>query len=285
MDELIGITEEEAAILDAALIEAHENQDTQAEAEEDINNLPLNSPSLLVNDTTSRFSSAEWFNKIQEQVVTLGGLGGIGSYVAFLLGRLKVKNLFMYDFDSVEEANLSGQLYSTDNIGQHKTTAIAFMLLKYCQYYNALEKNNAFVLESPTTDIMIGGFDSMESRYNFYHAWKKRVQAKKTKEDKEKCLLIDARLAAEEFQVFCIKGTDDYLMKKYEEDWLFSDDQAEATVCSYKQTSFCANMIGSVVVNLFVNFVANQLNPLMERALPFITKYDAKRMFFKIEDV
>lgn len=282
MDEIIGITEEEAAILDAALVEAHEDQNTQ---EEDISNLPLNSPSLLVSDTTSRFSSAEWFTKIQKQAVTLGGLGGIGSYVAFLLGRLKVKGLIMYDPDSVEEANLSGQLYSTDNIGQFKANAMAFMLSKYCQYYDLFTRCEAFTIESPTTDIMIGGFDSMEARHKFYYAWKKRVLVKKTEEDKEKCLLIDARLAAEEFQVFCIKGTDDYFMQKYEENWLFPDEQAEPTICSYKQTSFCANMIGSVVVNLFVNFIANQLNPLMERALPFITKYDAKRMFFKIEDI
>lgn len=283
MDEMTGITEEEAAILDAALVEAHENQDIQTE--EGISDLPLNSPSLLVNDTTSRFSSAEWFNKIQEQVVTLGGLGGIGSYVAFLLGRLKVEEIIMYDPDTVEEANLSGQLYSTDNIGQCKVTAIALMLTKYCQYYSTLESRRLFTLEAPTTDIMIGGFDSMQARHEFYYAWKKRVRTKETREDKEKCLLIDARLAAEEFQVFCMKGTDDYLMEKYEENWLFPDDQAESTICSYKQTSFCANMIGSVVVNLFVNFIANQLNPLMERALPFITKYDAKRMFFKIEDI
>lgn len=283
MDEMTGITEEEAAILDAALVEAHENQNIQTE--EDISNLPLNSPSLLVNDTTSRFSSAEWFNKIQEQVVTLGGLGGIGSYVAFLLGRLKVAEIIMYDPDTVEEANLSGQLYSTGNIGQCKVTAIAFMLAKYCQYYSTIERRRLFTLEAPTTDIMIGGFDSMQARHEFYYAWKKRVRTKETREDKEKCLLIDARLAAEEFQVFCMKGTDDYLMEKYEENWLFPDDQAESTICSYKQTSFCANMIGSVVVNLFVNFIANQLNPLIERALPFITKYDAKRMFFKIEDV
>lgn len=282
MDEITGITAEEAAILDAALVEAHEHQDISKE--EKIDDLPLNSPSLLVSDATSRFSSAEWFSEIQKQVVTLGGLGGIGSYVAYLLGRLKVKGLIMYDPDTVEEANLSGQLYATDNIGQNKADAIAFLLIKYCQYYNSFAKASAFTMLSPATNIMIGGFDSMKARREFYLVWKKYVR-NKTEEDKEKCLLIDARLAAEEFQVFCIKGTDDYLMQKYESDWLFSDDEAEPTICSYKQTSFCANMIGSVVINLFVNFVANQLNPLIERVLPFITKYDAKRMFFKIEDV
>lgn len=72
-------------------------------------------------------------------------------------------------------------------------------------------------------------------------------------------------------------------MKKYENEWLFDDTEAEETLCSYKQTSFCANMIASVMVNLFVNFIANQCEPLIERELPFYTSYDAERMHFKTE--
>ena len=70
---------------------------------------------------------------------------------------------------------------------------------------------------------------------------------------------------------------------KYENNYLFNDSEAEETVCSYKQTTFCANMIASVIVNLFVNFVANECNPLIPRDLPFLTRYDASTMFFKTE--
>jgi hypothetical protein len=64
---------------------------------------------------------------------------------------------------------------------------------------------------------------------------------------------------------------------------LFDDSEAEETICSYKQTSFCANMIASVMVNCFVNFIANQCNPLIPRDVPFFTEYDASMMFFKTE--
>lgn len=40
--------------------------------------IPLNSPTLLMDDTTSRFSGAEWFEEIQKQRIILAGLGGIG---------------------------------------------------------------------------------------------------------------------------------------------------------------------------------------------------------------
>ena len=44
-----------------------------------------------------------------------------------------------------------------------------------------------------------------------------------------------------------------------------------------------ANMIASVMVNLFVNFVANQCKPLIERDLPFYTTYSAETMYYKTE--
>ena len=61
------------------------------------------------------------------------------------------------------------------------------------------------------------------------------------------------------------------------------DEEAEEAPCSYKQTSFCASMIGSLITNLYVNFCANRCNPLIERSLPFITEYNAETMFLKVE--
>lgn len=76
-------------------------------------------------------------------------------------------------------------------------------------------------------------------------------------------------------------------MERYEKDWLFSDEEAETTLCSYKQTSFMANMIGSIITNLFVNFCANDIEgdskPMIERDLPFLTEYNATMMMFNTE--
>lgn len=276
IDEIIassGLSEEETTMLEAALVEAHE---------ENSEILPPNSPSLLIDESSSRFSSAIWFNKIGEQTVVLAGLGGIGSYVAFLLGRLKVARLIIYDDDIVDETNLSGQLYDTNAVGNGKAISICRILRNFSSYYSTLTYSERFGRDSIVTDIMICGFDNILARRVFYDKWKTHVNVL-TEERKANCLFIDGRLAAEEFQVFCIKGTDTYLMEKYERDWLFDDKEAEEILCSYKQTSFCANMIASVMVNLFVNFIANKCEPLIERELPFYTNYDAERMYFKTE--
>lgn len=244
--------------------------------------IPENSGSLHVDETTSRFSGAIWYENIQKKTITIAGVGGIGSYVTFLLGRMKPNQIIIYDPDVVEAANLSGQLYCSNDIGSHKVDSITSTIGKYSNYYQVVCFPERFTSESEATNIMICGFDNMEARRLFFEKWTSRVLMLPESE-KEKCLFIDGRLAAEEFQVFAIQGNDERAMKEYESKWLFSDSEADETICSYKQTTFMANMIASVMVNLFVNFAANECGPLFPRDVPFMTSYSADTMYFKVE--
>ena len=244
--------------------------------------IPPNSGSLLVDEATSRFSGAIWYSAIQSKAITLAGVGGIGSYVGFLLARLKPAELYLYDPDIVEQANMSGQLYGSHNLGQRKVYALSIMMQQYANYYNSISYQERFTDESEATDIMICGFDNMEARKLFFDKWLENV-GNKPEGERSKCLFIDGRLAAEEFQVFAIQGNDERAIVEYKNRWLFSDAAADETICSYKQTTFMANMIASVMVNLFVNFVANECNPIIDRDVPFMTQYSADTMYFKVE--
>lgn len=261
------LSEEEAQILEQAVEDAH-------------NEIPKNSGSLLVDEATSRFSSAIWYQKIQEKTIVLAGVGGIGSYVGFLLARMKPSALFIFDPDTVETANMSGQLYGRSDIGVPKVSALSRMIMAYTDFGSVYAIPERF--NDGGSDIMICGFDNMEARKTFFSKWLEHVNSKPENERGD-CLYIDGRLAAEEFQVLCIKGDDTYNIERYKNEFLFSDKDADETICSYKQTTFMANMIASFMVNLFVNFVANQCNPLIERDLPFYTTYSAETMYYKTE--
>ena len=250
--------------------------------EEAHSEIPVNSGSLLVDEPTSRFSSAIWYEAIQKKTIVLAGIGGIGSYVGFLLARMKPTSLFIYDPDIVETVNMSGQLYSGEDIGNYKVNALSGMISKYCGYNSIFAIPERFDDSSEASDIMICGFDNMAARKIFFNKWLDHVRSK-SEVERANCLYVDGRLAAEEFQVLCIKGDDEFNINRYEKEFLFSDAEADATVCSYKQTTFMANMIASVMVNLFVNFVANQCKPLIERDLPFYTTYSAETMYYKTE--
>lgn len=249
-------------------------------SEEEYKLIPENSSSITMDESTTRFSSALWFKEIQNKVIVLAGIGGIGSYTALLLARMKPKALFLYDDDEVETVNMAGQLYSINDVGKKKVDALADICSSFALYNSVFAIPEKFTLESEASDIMICGFDNMKARNLYYHKWLNHING--LDDDRKKhCLFLDGRLAAEEFQVFCITGDDAYNQKLYETKYLFNDDQADATVCSYKQTSYMANMIGSMIVNLFVNFVANEVGGM--RDLPFLTSYEGESLMFETQ--
>lgn len=242
--------------------------------------IPYNSPTLLLNNATSRFSGTEWYNEIQKQRIILAGCGGIGSWTILQLARMNPSALFMYDDDVVEQANMSGQLYCIDDIGKAKVDAMADMIKSYTTMRNIYAIKDKFTTNSEAGDIMICGFDNMEARRIFFVAWHNHVMTK-PEEERHKCLYLDGRLSINTLQVFCITGDNDWAMKEYTDKYLFTDAEAEETQCSLKQTTYLACMIGSMIVNLFTNFVANLLNPVISYDLPFFTEYDAQNMIFK----
>ena len=193
---------------------------------------------------------------------------------------MKPASMFIYDNDTVEAVNMSGQLYGQSDLGRTKVSALAEMIRNYAGYGSVFAISERFTEESEASDIMICGFDNMAARKLFFNKWLSHVQSK-PEEERKKCLYLDGRLAAEEFQVLCIKGDDEYNINRYNNEFLFSDAEADETICSYKQTTFCANMIASYMVNLFVNFCANEVGAY--RDLPFLTTYNAETMYLKTE--
>ena len=242
--------------------------------------IPPNSPTLLLNNATSRFSGTEWYNEIQKQRIIIAGIGGIGSNCVYQLARMNPAALFMYDDDIVEQANMSGQLYCQDDIGKAKVDAMADMIKSYTTMRNIYAIKGRFTPNSEAGDVMICGFDNMEARRIFFVAWHNHVMAK-PEDERRKCLYLDGRLSINTLQVFCITGDNDWAMAEYADKYLFTDAEAEETQCSLKQTTYLACMIGSFIVNLFTNWTANLLNPIIPYDLPFFTEYDAQNMIFK----
>lgn len=244
--------------------------------------IPLNSPTLLVDESTTRFSGAEWFNEIQKARIIVAGIGGIGSNVAFQLARMVPANLTLYDDDNVEMVNMAGQLYSYNDIGEAKVNAIANMIYDYTSMKQVLAIKDKFTSDKEPGDIMICGFDNMRARRTFFNSWYNHI-LDKSEEERNKCLYLDGRLSMDTLQILCIRGDDQYNIERYEREFLFADYEVDATVCSMKQTTYLACMIGSLMVNLFTNFIANSLNPIIPYDLPFFTEYDAQNMLFKTE--
>jgi ketopantoate reductase len=70
--------------------------------------------------------SREYFDpgKLKEPIHIIG-CGAVGSTLAELLARLGIKNIHLWDFDTVEPKNIANQMFFAHQIGKPKTEAVA----------------------------------------------------------------------------------------------------------------------------------------------------------------
>ena len=155
--------------------------------------IPENSETLNINERTSRFSGAVWFDKVKEKKVILAGLGGIGSWTSILLSRLDLQVMALYDDDIVDLANLSGQLFAKQQIGISKVTALASSINSFSDYHKILGHTEKFTSLCSPADIMICGFDNMEARKEFFCTWNTHLM-EMPQEERKHCLFIDGRI-------------------------------------------------------------------------------------------
>ena len=281
------ITEEEGTAVENTISDpnpAPTTIDAVLEATVNPNIIPPISESVNTAESTVRFSGASWFEAAKGVSATIAGVGGIGSWTSLLLSRISTSiRVNLYDDDNVEVVNLAGQMFSSNQVGLYKVYAAQEVI----RYFSGSYCNAAPYRIASTTsiydNIVICGFDNMEARKILYRLWKARAKSFSTAQQGE-FLFIDGRMNAEEFQIFSITGDDDYNMKRYEEEFLFSDAEVAPAVCSYKQTTYCASMIASFMINSLVNFLSNQNLENMPRQVPFYINYDAQLMHLKLED-
>ena len=190
----------------------------------------------------SRFSAAPFVTEPLD--IVLGGLGGVGAYVAFYLSRLQ-HNLFCYEFDVVEDINLDCQFFRYSDLGKPKATAVSEACYEYSR--KTITRLGKYELNSFVGPIVFAMFDNMKARKFMFEKWC---------ELESKQVFVDTRLQAEEFQIFFIQNKPEDI-ELYRAS-LRDDSEIPDLPCSYKQTGHYAGMVATQAVALFCNYLANQ---------------------------
>jgi hypothetical protein len=211
-----------------------------------------------INVKQSRFRDATWFSKAENLAVpiVIGGAGGIGSWLTLFLSRVLSSTtlIFLYDYDTVEEINMAGQLYCTDDIGKDKAVAISDMVIKYAGYGGIVVQKEKYIDKSLASPIMFSAFDNMEARKVMFKNWKSEAAG----HDGDS-IFIDGRLLAEQLQVFFVTPEN---AKVYEDIHLFDDSEVDDVSCSYKQTTHFAATIAGKMVQGFTNWLSKDVAEL-----------------------
>jgi ubiquitin-like modifier-activating enzyme 5 len=70
-----------------------------------------------------RMGVVQNYEKIREYSVMIIGVGGVGSVVAEMLTRCGIGKMILYDYDSVEIANMNRLFYTPHQVGMTKVEA------------------------------------------------------------------------------------------------------------------------------------------------------------------
>jgi ubiquitin-like modifier-activating enzyme 5 len=70
-----------------------------------------------------RMGIVDNYERIREFSVAIVGIGGVGSVAAEMLTRCGIGRLLLYDYDTVELANMNRLFFRPDQVGMTKTDA------------------------------------------------------------------------------------------------------------------------------------------------------------------
>lgn len=219
---------------------------------------------MKVDNKKARFSDADWF-KIGPQDIIVGGAGGIGSWLVLFLSRIG-HNIFLYDMDNIDETNMAGQLYKASQIGQNKAVAAKTVAAEFCSTDN-IKTFGEYTEKGFVAPIMISCFDNMAARKLMFEAWA-------ALEERE--LFIDTRMLAEVGNVITVQKGQEDLYRAL----LFDDNEIEEAPCSFKATSHCGAIIGSLAVNTLNSYLTNKSLGFVLRPLIFKLDFELPMVAF-----
>jgi molybdopterin/thiamine biosynthesis adenylyltransferase len=195
------------------------------------------------------------FNPTKHNKLRIGiiGLGAIGSGVTEALVRMGFNNFELLDYDTIEDHNISNQLYFNETIGESKVEACAKKLLMINKDLKIIKRKEMFGEETElNSDIIIIATDNMLARKNIVNNAIKQKRAK---------ILIDGRMSGLNFTVHTIRD----LYNKLEVDFYwkhwFPDDKKVNERCSEKTIIYNVLGVSSFIVEQLVKVLKKELAP------------------------
>jgi molybdopterin/thiamine biosynthesis adenylyltransferase len=177
--------------------------------------------------------------------VSIIGLGGIGSFAAFGVGKLGVPNITLVDDDTVELHNIPNQFHSLSDPGIPKVTSMAHTLAHYTgRDVTAIE--GQIGKDSPGSwnpkGIVVSGVDSMKARMDIWANGRIKYNSRVS-------TYIDARIAGQLLVVYAVNPNDHDDCKHYQET-LHSDEDSVPAACTERGVIDVGLMAGAILTNM-----------------------------------
>lgn len=177
--------------------------------------------------------------KFGDKEVHVVGVGATGSWVAFELAKMGVKNIHIHDFDEVENHNLPNQIFRLKDVGRPKVEALA-EIIEEATGIKVVIHNEAVTGNTTTLKgIVFLLVDDMDVRKDI---WQGAIRFKLAVE-----LMVETRMAIDNGRVYAIKPMKPADIKMWE-GTLYSNEEAEESACTNRSIAPTVAYIASVAV-------------------------------------
>lgn len=182
------------------------------------------------------------------KAIHIVGCGNIGSHTAEAIARMGFENIFLYDFDDVEEVNLSTQNFLTSDIGKPKIEVIDDRLLQInrnivvTKVPGAITADSKLPIEPGNTLALISGLDSIEAR---------SMLCQLLIDSKIQVEIIDGRIGKEQVEV---------LHADFPEAWdiEIGDEERADVSCTEKYISYTPILCAALIANNLKKICLNE---------------------------
>jgi molybdopterin/thiamine biosynthesis adenylyltransferase len=181
------------------------------------------------------------------------GCGAIGSNLAIMLARIGINRMSLYDFDTVDEHNITNQAYDTKDLKLKKVECLAEKLLKINPEMDILLFHDGYEIKNPPriSGYVFLAVDSIELRQQI---------AKQLQPNQAVKAVFDFRMRLTDAQHYAADWSKPRHVKALIDSMDFTDEEAKkGTPVSACNTTLSINPTVQMIVSLgvanFINFV------------------------------
>jgi hypothetical protein len=198
------------------------------------------SSAKMVFTRQEEFMPAQLFRDKSIHVI---GCGSVGSHAAISLVKTGWNKIHLWDFDRVEEHNISNQAYRLADVGRNKAEALADIIKSFWGVEPTVHTSRVDGRCCLSGYIMMF-VDNMKSRSEIWYSCAKGIESVK--------LITDVRIGIDRGQVYLIDPNDRSDISSYEFN-LYEDKDAAPSVC---RTAITLQPVAS----MFASYVVYMLN-------------------------
>jgi len=226
----------------------------------------------------ARISDAPWAN--YKDTITVGGAGGLGSWLAFFLARVG-HSLEVYDFDHVGIENVGGgQFFKSSQAGQEKTTALRQNIFEFVGH-TQITGYPRYHQGDRVNPITFATFDNMEARRDMMLTWYELAKTKSAGKDKIYAFINISMLPEGGFIDVIDKPS---RAEKWLDEWVPSNEMPDLA-CTFKSTTHNAAMMAGYGLNMLNSIIFNHELGEDLRYVPYRTTVDLNLVMLESHEI